>query len=60
MDVSVLLCLLKNKHTQIQSYFQSSCPPVSVTQFRLNGQHYVWGKVSDEVRIRIVFFSSFF
>lgn len=47
MVSSVLLCSLKNSNTQIKSYFQSSPPPLSVTQFRLNGQCWVRGKVSD-------------
>lgn len=46
--VSSVLLSQKNSNTQIKSYFQSSPPPLSMTQFRLNGQRWVWGKVSDD------------
>lgn len=48
MVLSVLLCCLKNSKTQIKSCFQSFPPPLSVTHFRLNGQCWVWGKVSED------------
>lgn len=47
MITSACLCCQQNTNTK--TFFQSFPPPLGVTQFRLNGQCWVWGKVSEDV-----------
>lgn len=46
MISSVCLCC---QHNTNKDFLQSFPPPLSVIQFRLNGQCWVWGKVSEDV-----------